>query len=376
MILKHDCIHFPGDRPCKPHKETGITCPECNLYQPVVFKILILKLDAMGDVLRTTSILHKLKEKYQGSDIIWLTKKNAKELFFNNELVNKVLVYEDNFTYYSLLSEKYDMVINLDPSPESSAIASAAISDNKIGFGLNEKGKVYPYNKEAEEWFEMGAFDFLKKRNTKTYQQVIHEICSLDYDKGEIILRLSAKEKAFKEAFIEKHNLKKYDFIIGINPGASSRWQYKRWRPEGFKELIEKLDKLNCAVLLYGGEDERELNTELLNVRSKNLINTGSDNSLREFIALVDISDIFITGDTLALHIATALKKEVICMFGPTSHAEIESYGRITKIYPDLECLVCYKNTCDFVPHCMDLITSDMIFNEVLKKTEKLVKVI
>ena len=63
ITLKSDCIFFPGNKPCKPHKETGVTCENCNLYKPVGQKILIIKLDALGDVLRTTSILHALKEK-------------------------------------------------------------------------------------------------------------------------------------------------------------------------------------------------------------------------------------------------------------------------------------------------------------------------
>ena len=52
MILKTDCRHFKGDRPCDPHKESGVKCNDCNYYQPISFKILIIKLDAVGDVLR------------------------------------------------------------------------------------------------------------------------------------------------------------------------------------------------------------------------------------------------------------------------------------------------------------------------------------
>ena len=52
------------------------------------FRILIIKLDAVGDVLRTTSLLHALKKQYPASHISWLTKENAKNIFKNNKFVD------------------------------------------------------------------------------------------------------------------------------------------------------------------------------------------------------------------------------------------------------------------------------------------------
>ncbi|MCX7610459.1 MAG: lipopolysaccharide heptosyltransferase family protein, partial [Ignavibacterium sp.] len=90
-MLKRDCKHFPGDHPCIYHKTEGIKCENCNYYEPITFKILIIKLDAVGDVLRTTSILPGLKEKYPQGHITWLTRENAKEIFYNNNFVDRVL---------------------------------------------------------------------------------------------------------------------------------------------------------------------------------------------------------------------------------------------------------------------------------------------
>lgn len=365
LKIKLDCRFFPGDRPCKPHKETGVICDNCNLYSPVKFKILIIKLDAIGDVLRTTSLLPAIKKKYKDSHITWLTKKNASELFLNNTLVDEILIFEEPSTISRLSIEKFNVIINLDPSKQSSALATFAKSDIKLGFMNNASGKVFPVNESAYEWFEMGAFDYLKKSNKKTYQQIISEICGLEYCKDEIVFILSFNEKKFAEDFKIKYKLEKYDLIIGINAGASNRWQFKKWRQDGYVELIKRLlDEYNCAVLLYGSAEETEINGKLNRI-SQRVIDTGSDNSLRQFAALISLSDIFVTGDTLGLHIATALKKKVICLFGPTSHNEIEDYGLITKIIPDMDCLVCYKNLCDFKPNCMDNITVDMVYNKI-----------
>ncbi|MFA5011506.1 MAG: glycosyltransferase family 9 protein [Ignavibacteria bacterium] len=370
MILKHDCRYFSGDRPCKFHKAEGIVCSDCPHFSPKGKMILIIKLDAIGDVLRTTSLLHSLKEANPGSYVSWLTKSNASDMFRNNHLVDEVLIYESGNLNAVLSIIEYDVIINLDPSPVSSSLASFAKGKTKIGFGLDLKGNVYPFNKQAEEWFEMGAFDNLKAKNTKTYQQIIHEICSLPYSKGKIIFNITEDESLFAKEFYDKNSLSKYKKIIGINAGASNRWQFKKWRLEGYAELIKALHKkYNCAFLLFGSKNEKDIN-DYLSKECKNVFDTGSENSLREFASYINLCDVLVTGDTLALHVATALEVPSVCIFGPTSHTEIEDYGLVRKIYPNMDCLVCYKNKCDFKPNCMELVTTDMVFNEVVNILE------
>lgn len=371
MILKTDCKYFPGDRPCKPNKTENKKCDDCEYYSPIKFKILIIKLDAVGDVLRTTSILHALKKKYPDSHITWLTKSSAKDIFINNDFVDNVLLFDSPDLIARLNVEEFDFLIHPDASPMSASLASIIKAKNKKGFGMNRLGQVIPFDDSAIEWLEMGAFDEFKKKNRKTYQQIIHELSGLEYKKGEIILNLTEDELAFKNAFLKKYYLSKFKTIVGLNTGASRRWQLKQWRFEGFKELISKLQMhKEIGILLFGGEDEVDRNSELKKLFPV-IIDTGSQNTLRQFFALMDIPNIILTGDTLALHVAAALKKKVICYFGPTSSAEIEEYGRIKKIYPNMECLVCYKPECDFQPNCMDLISSDIIYNAILEEIVK-----
>jgi heptosyltransferase-2 len=79
-------------------------------------------------------------------------------------------------------------------------------------------------------------------------------------------------------------------------------------------------------------------------------------------------SDVVVTGDTLAMHLSLALEKRTVVLFGPTSAAEIELYGLGDKVVPKMECLSCYKNSCDFVPNCMDLISTEMVEEAVLRQ--------
>jgi ADP-heptose:LPS heptosyltransferase len=365
MILKSDCKYFPGDRPCSYNKRDGVKCDDCPYYETEHSRIVIIKLEAVGDVLRTTCILHGLKENYPKSEITWITRKSAVPLFENNKMVDHVLSYESTETLLHALIEEFDIVINLDSAPDSAVLAATVKGKEKIGYGIDTRGNVFPFNTEAITWLEMGAFDDLKKKNTRSFQDLMLDICRLKTKKKDIILELSEEELKFARSFSDVFGFNHKTVKIGLNTGASGRWQLKQWTIEGFEKLITLLlEQTNTSILLYGGPLEQERNDHLSNLHPTRIVNTGTDNSLRRFFALVTLSDIFVTGDTLALHAATALKKKVIALFGPTSAAEIDSYdGQVVKVQANLDCLVCYKPRCDFNPNCMNSITPEQLFS-------------
>ena len=363
MILKTDCRFFKGDIPCNPHKEFGIKCDDCSYYQPVKFKILIIKLDAVGDVLRTTSILKPIKKKYPESRIDWCTRKNSVELFRYNLYVDEVISLDDD-GFIRISAKEYDIVINLDTSKISSAIAAHASAKNKFGFILNKKGFVEATSVPAQHWLEMSAFDNVKKANSKSYQQMMYEILKLETPVEPPIINISEieKEKLLARDFVKKISSKIP--VLGLNVGVGTKWPSKGWPINSWKELIEKLGSDKYNLLLLGGPEEveaiKELKKELADV-----IDTGCDNSLLEFTAIVDLCDILITADTLALHIGTALENKIIALFGPTSANEIELYGKGVKLSSPESCKCYYRKYCSEVVSCMERITIKMVVEAI-----------
>jgi heptosyltransferase-2 len=362
MRINQNCRHFNSDVPCVFHKQEGVHCDNCSHYQQVECKILIIKLDAIGDVLRTTCILPGLKEKYPNAHITWLTLEESLSLFTNNPYVDVVLSCSYD-SFIQLQVEMYDLVINLDSAPKSAQLATLAKGKEKLGFGYDERGFVYPFNKEAQKWFEMGLFDDVKKANIQTYQQIILDICRLTPSNYDIIFKLSDEEKAFADNFAKKHNIT-HSPVIGLNTGAGKRWKQKKWTQAGFLELIRLIQSKipEAQILLLGGPEEVKRNRYLLEKSSGRIIDTGCNNTIREFGALLNLCDIIVTGDTFALHIALGLGKKVVVLVGPTSAQEIELYGRGKKIFAQIDCLSCYNKDCDKKPNCMDLITPEKVF--------------
>lgn len=357
--INEDCVHFGSDRPCDIHKNTGVKCSNCTEYKKKGTRILIIKLGAIGDVLRTTAILPNLHADYFSPQIFWVTKRDALPLFKNNFMIKKVIDTDSDECLITLLTEEYDLSINLDTSPESARLSEIARAKRKIGFGYAKEGYVYPFNPEARKWLLMGLFDDLKKSNQQSYQELMLEICRVkDRRLYEPILILDGKDREKATKFYKDHYISNYKPIIGVNTGGGDRWSNKKWTERhilAFCGLIKK-HLPRAKVLLYGGPKEAKRHMSLLIKAPDNVLDTGCSHALREFAAFVELCDVMVTGDTLAMHIAIALSKYAVVLFGPTSYREIHLYDRGTKIVPALDCLACYKNTCDKHPSCMELI--------------------
>lgn len=133
-------------------------------------------------------------------------------------------------------------------------------------------------------------------------------------------------------------------------------------KDHSYLELVERLARRHPAQFVHlGGPEERERHQRLMSCSRVPLIDSGCDNPVRHFAAIVAACSLVVAGYTLAMHLSLALGRRTVVLFGPTSAAEIEMYGLGEKVVPRMDCLACYKPTCDFVPNCMELITTDMV---------------
>lgn len=359
-FIKQECRYFKDSQPCIYHKREGVFCLKCKYFSPVKEKILIIKLDSPGDVLRTTCLLPGLKEKYPQSEISWVTRKESLPLL-KNSYIDNLLVVNEPITIAKLIVERFFLAINPSNDKDSASLTSLVKSKYKFGFILNKLGRIHPLNKAAHSYLIMAINDKIKKQNTKTYPEIIYEIADLRYKKQRPIITLGEEKKQFAEQFALHNNIQKEDLVIGLNTGAGRRWKQKKWNIEATADLAVLLAKeLKSKNILFGGPEEIQRNRIIMEKAQGFLIDAGCENSLNDFVALMGLVDILITTDSLALHIACALDKKILVLLGPTSASEIELYGKGKKIFAkNMDCLCCYKEDCSLEPNCMDKISSE-----------------
>jgi heptosyltransferase-2 len=287
-------------------------------------KICIIKLDGIGDVLRTTPILWS----FQNDEVTWITGKTSVTLLNNNPFIKTVMsIVEisgiENFVF--------DELYNFDEDKSACLLATSIKAAKKKGYGFRE-GCYYPFDSDSNYAFQLSKDNDLKFRlNKKTYQQIIFEMAGLQWKGEDYVLGYKPKGGV--------------QYEVGINYLTGDKFPNKAW--PHWKEMSGWLD----SVSLQRGF-----------------------NSIEEYIDWINSCRIIVTGDSLGMHVALALRKKVVILMGSTSWNEIETYDRGIVLTAPLPCSPCYKKSkCTVTPSCMELITPEMVYSRILelKKAER-----
>jgi heptosyltransferase-2 len=282
-------------------------------------KILIIKLGALGDVIRTTPLLRVLQ-----GDITWVTSRMAMPLLTNNPYISKLVAADAPDVP---LDPMYELVVNLEDDINSAELASTANAETIIGPYLDGLGVTY--QPQCSEWFDMSlssryglkTADRLKMQNRKAYQAMVFSAVGATFSGEEPVLNLPL-QKALVPG------------LVGIEERAGGVWPNKRWKR--YQELAVRLESLGHKTRFFR---QRE-----------SLIDYADDINECEFV---------ICGDTLAMHIALALGKRVVALFTCTSPHEIYGYGRLHKVVSPLLDEYFYKR--EYSPEPADAISTDEV---------------
>ena len=360
------CKNFSGYKPCFPDHD----CLKdgCKEYNPMGTRILIINLDAMGDVLMTTAQLPAIKRKFPQSTIYWITLKNAVGLLEFNPYIDRVLPYD--FESLSVLrSLQFDIVMNVDKSLRSGALTMQIDAKEKVGFGINENGQIIPLNKGAEYNYQLGMDDHLKfKVNQRLGQDYLAETFDLGYAQDEYVFNFSEAEKEFIEEYKSSLGITGEDEIIGFNTGCSELYPNKKMMVEQHITLIEKfLSYKRFKIMLLGGPEDEERNTTIASLFPGQVINTPTRDGVRRGACYENIPNVIITGDSFGMHLAIALKKFTIAWFGLSCWTEIDLYDRGVKLFPEgLFCAPCWKKVCPYNLECVQMIDLEKIVKETV----------
>lgn len=285
----------------------------------------------MGDVLRTTPLLRVIS-----GNVYWITEKDCIPLLAPSNNLKKVI--DINYIQEQLRNMSFDLVICLDDDIKAAELAAKFNDGSLIGSFLDGDGKV-SYTQSAKEWFDMGLIsklgkqraDGFKKRNKKTYQEIIFRMIGKKFSGEEYVINFDGKPKI---------NKKNKERLIGIENRADRRWPTKQWNK--YEQLSEILRKDGLRVKFF---QQRE--------------------TIHEYINDLSGCDLIITGDTLALHIALALKIKVVAIFTCTSPAEIYDYSRMVKVVSPALDRAFYSR--EYIKEAVDAVSLESVYGSVKK---------
>lgn len=374
-----DCRHFSGYKPCA-HKRSCAGCPH---YEAAGARILVVSLEALGAVLRSTCLLPALKRAYPSSHITFITSKGAIPLLQNNPYIDRLLPLGfDTATLLATLT--FDRAYGVDKSLAAGGLMAAARAPIKRGFGISELGAIIPLSEHARYQYDVGLSDQLKfYDNFKPETQQLTESMELTWERDPYVLEFSPAEKALIAArrssllvgevlsnedqggaascSLERcggSTKPRFQGLIGFSTGCSTLYPYKKFTVSRSVELVEGwLEAFpDHAVVLFGGPEDSERNEQIYAPFKDHprMLSTPTRGGLRSGMMWMAAADMLLSGCSLGLHIAIALKKPTVCWFGVSCHQEIDLYDRGIKILADVPCSPCWKKTCNQAIKCYD----------------------
>ncbi len=314
-------------------------------------KILIIALSGIGDALMFTPAIQKLKEKYPDSSIDALVMfKGVKDIYERLPEINSIHHFDflNSSSIAALkfvfgLRKKYQASINVYPSNRKEY--------NLISFLIGSKKRA------AEKYLRSGFLNlsFLnnvviteddKLHNVEENIKLVEKLAGKT--SSEIpgySFPLSNEDKLFAEKYLNEISVSGDDVVIGFHPGCSTLKNHvkRRWEPEKFAELGKKLIGKNYKVLIFGGPDEKELKSEIFDsVNTKNCFMVDTNN-LAQTAAVMKRCNVFVSNDSSLMHVAAAMKLNVVAIIGPTNTNYIRPWKTHHKIVSlNLECSPCF----------------------------------
>jgi len=296
-------------------------------------KVLIIKLGysetlisaistncSLGDVFRTTAVLHLFKDDH----VTWLTDAAALPLLEGNPLIDRILAF-DLLSLLQLEGERFDKVINLEKVPGICAFVKKISAWSHFGFRLDqETGKAEAYEM-AYEALAVATLENKKKLNNKPWVEVLYTMLGATWTGESFVLGYQPKSVAESDLGFNIH-------VGHLLPLKA--WPEKNW--DGLAALAE-----GRYTVTY----------------QQNLHN------LTGYIDWINSCRLLITSDTLGLYLGIALGKKVLGLFGPTMGSEQSPHPNLRILYPPLDrsCIPCFQKQCEHNDPCMGHISPEQV---------------
>ena len=362
--IRSDCRHYRGDKPCEQNR----LCDGCAHYQPYEGRVLVVKIGALGDVIRTLCILPEIRRRYPNGQVTWVTSKAAAGFIGNHPMIDRVVVL-DALSAASLETERFDEMICLDKEAGPCGLAMRADAAIKKGVGWSEHGTPVPLNTEAVGYFHLGMSDELKFRgNRKGYPQLVYEAMGWAYNGERYELPLDQQASDAARHDLESKGWRRDKPTLAIHMGAGRVFANKMWPADRVVGLLSELRgrRDDLQAVLLGGEDELEA-VRYTHAELPWTIASPTDGDAQRFIAVIDACDVLFSGDTLAMHLAIARQRGVVSYLGPTCEQEIDQFGLGEKLVASVPCAPCYKRKCDRGDVCLSAISTSDAADAVLR---------
>ena len=334
-----------------------------------IYKILVIKLRYIGDVLLTTPVLKNLRLNDANVRLDIMVNKGTDEVLKHNRDINTIIHVERNSLVRqigfvrSLRGEKYDLVIDLTDSDRSAILSFMSGAPTRVGYNSEKRwrGRCYTHVVPVDR----------DKMHTVDYQLEALRMLGIQIKSSELVLPLSQEDHAFADRIMDEYKLNDGRPIVLIHPGA--RWWFKSWPLECFSKLADGIKQnLNCHLIFAGGSADQDIVNKIQKSMTTKAISLIGKTTILQLAALLKLCRLFIGNDNGIMHVAAAAGTPVIAFFGLTDPLLWGPRGTGHVVfYKGIDCSPCFPDGCVRGDQsCMRLI----MISEVLDAVKNILK--
>ena len=306
-------------------------------------EILFVKLGAFGDVVNTLPLAIALKE-HLNARIHWLVEPLSLPLVAEHPAVEKAILFERKRWAKSIpevvkevRARRYDIVLDLQRTIKSGTFAFAADGKRRIGF---DKAR-------CKEFTWLFPFERISPQDPSRHmlRQYLEFAEHLGTNDPEIRWDIPVRGR---------HPFKLPERYLVLNIGATK--PANKWTAQGFAELAGLVqERYGLSSVLTGGPEDRAMAAEIVRMRSGGVINLAGETTLLDLKEVLAGAMAVVSCDTGPMHLAVALGRDVIALFGPADPRRTGPFKGVV-IRKSMPCAPCNRRVCEH-PECMLSIT-------------------
>jgi heptosyltransferase-2 len=316
--------------------------------------ILIRATNWVGDAVMSLPALRAIRERFPSARISILAKPWVADLYGRESYIDEIILYSGESPWRTgreLRARGFDCAILLQNALEAAWIAWLARIPNRIG-----------YKRDGRQLLLTRAVDVPKPGEIPRHERFYYlELLR----RAGVIDSLPASD-AIQLQRTAWPNGKR---VIGVSPGAAYGTA-KRWLPERFAEAARSLaSSRSAAIALFGSKSERELCEQVArSLHGHQVTNYAGQTTLAQFIDLASACELFLTNDSGAMHIASALGIPTVAIFGATDDTTTGPTGQHARVVRQpVDCSPCLLRECPIDHRCMTGVGADRVVNAALE---------
>jgi heptosyltransferase-2 len=340
-----------------------------TLKEQNINRVVVRGANWVGDAVMTVPALRALRRLLPGTHITLATRPWAKELFADTDFLDDLLIY-DRHGPWSVVKQtaewrraNFDLAVLFPNAFEAALIPALARVPFRIGYATDGRNRLLTTPLTVPEWRSSKHEIFYYLNIIAELERVLVGTEEIANSAPDASLHISEPRQAEALALICAHGLREGRAVVALCPGSINS-RAKRWPAERYAALGDCLiDELNAEVLLIGSPEELDVSQEVSRrMRNKPIMMTGKT-SLAQVAAVLSLVELLVTNDTGPAHIASALGRPTLVIFGPTNPLTTRPFSPVAEILrhpPD--CAPCMLRDCPIDHRCMTAISPREVF--------------